>query len=219
VGYEHSNEHFFEPLFGENGFYLEDMSVPMPRPRLVEPASGVRSLLEVPQQLGIEELFRRHSPAIASLGLAMLQSVEEADDLVQDVFLRAWRALDRLQNREEARPWLMTIAIRVARTRLRRRKLSRLLFQTDEPDFERIAGPGVQPEHRDLVKRLYEILDKMPVELRIAWVLRYVQAETLENVAELCGWSLSTAKRRVQAAHTRVTARLNAITPGVGIQP
>jgi RNA polymerase sigma-70 factor (ECF subfamily) len=195
------------------------MSVPMPRPRLVEPASGIRPLPEVPEQLGIEELFRRHAPAIGSLGLAMLQSVEEADDLVQDVFLRAWRALDRLENREEARPWLMTIAIRVARTRLRRRKLSRLLFQTDEPDYERIAGPGVQPEHRDLVKRLYAILDKMPVELRIAWVLRYVQAETVESVAELCGWSLSTAKRRIQAAHTRVTARLNAATQGAGIQP
>src|SRR6186713_749555 len=192
------------------------MSVPQPRLRLLDPPSGVRASLPSDEAIGIEELFRRHAPAVASLGLAMLQSVEEADDLVQDVFLRAWRALDRLQNREEARPWLMTIAIRVARTRLRRRKLSRLLFQTDEPDFERIAGPGVQPEHRDLVKRLYEILDKMPVELRIAWVLRYVQAETLENVAELCGWSLSTAKRRVQAAHTRVTARLNAITPGVG---
>src|SRR5690349_1832578 len=95
-------------------------------PRLVaagEPASGSP---EPTQPLGIEDLFRRHAPAIASLGLAMLQSVEEADDLVQDVFVRAWRAIDRLEDREAARPWLMTIAIRVARTRLRRRKLTRL---------------------------------------------------------------------------------------------
>jgi DNA-directed RNA polymerase specialized sigma24 family protein len=59
------------------------------------------------------------------------------------------------------------------------------------------------------VKRLYIILDKMPVELRIAFVLRYVQSETVQSVAELCGWSLSTAKRRIHAAHERVTAKLD----------
>jgi RNA polymerase sigma-70 factor, ECF subfamily len=186
-----------------------------PYPALAEAAteSQVTAMPSEPA-IGIEDLFRRHAPAIASLGLAMLQSVEEADDLVQDVFIRAWRAIDRLQNREDARPWLMTIAIRVARTRLRRRKLLRLVLRTDEPDFEQIAGPSPHPEHRDLIKRLYAILDKLPVELRIAWLLRYVQAETVESVASLCGWSVSTAKRRIHAAHTRVTARLNASTQG-----
>jgi RNA polymerase sigma-70 factor (ECF subfamily) len=183
--------------------------MPAARPHLVEPASRVREATGPDEPLGIEELFREHSPAIATLGLAMLQSVEEADDLVQEVFLRAWRALDRLENREGARPWLMTIAIRVARTRLRRRKLSRLLFRAEEPDLHDIAVPGVLPEHRDLVRRLYAILENMPVELRIAWVLRYLQGQTVPRVAELCGWSLSTAKRRIQSAHARVTRKLD----------
>jgi RNA polymerase sigma-70 factor, ECF subfamily len=195
------------------------MSIPMPRTTLIEPVSRTRASREPAEPLGIEELFRKHAPSVASVGLAMLQSVEEADDLVQDVFLRAWKALDRLQNRDEARPWLMTIAIRVARTRLRRRKLSRILFGLDNHDFDQIAGPGALPEHRDLVKQLYAILDKLPVELRIAWVLRYVQAETVESVAELCGWSLSTAKRRIQAAHKRVSTKLNTATGGSGVWP
>ncbi|HVR19074.1 MAG TPA: sigma-70 family RNA polymerase sigma factor [Polyangiaceae bacterium] len=195
------------------------MSVAVPRPETVAPGSRVRAAGEPDRPPGIEELFRRHAPAVASLGLAMLQSVEEADDLVQDVFLRAWRAFDRLEDPEGARPWVMTIAVRLARTRLRRRKVTRLLFRIDEPDFEQVASPGVLPEHRDLVKRLYMILDKLPVELRIAWVLRYVQAETVQSVAELCGWSLSTAKRRIQIAHERVTAKLEAATQGAGISP
>jgi RNA polymerase sigma-70 factor (ECF subfamily) len=108
----------------------------------------------------------------------------------------------------------MTIAIRVARTRLRRRKLSRLLFRTDEPELEQVAVTGVLPEHRELVTRLYKTLDKMPVELRIAWVLRFIQGETVPSVAEFCGWSLSTAKRRIQAAHDRVTQRLGVAAEG-----
>jgi RNA polymerase sigma-70 factor (ECF subfamily) len=185
-------------------------------PPAAEPLSGAH---EVPPPIGIEELFRRHSPAIASLGLAMLQSVEEADDLVQDVFVKAWRAIDRLEDPQGARPWLMTIAIRLARTRLRRRKLTRILFRAEEPDFERIAAVGVPPEQRDMVRRLYGVLDRIPVELRIAWVLRHVQEETVQSVAELCGWSLSTAKRRLQSADARVTARLNAMTKDFGAKP
>jgi RNA polymerase sigma-70 factor, ECF subfamily len=184
------------------------MSLRMPRPELVRSQAAPGPSGE-PEELGIEELFRLHAGAVASLGVSVLQSVEEADDLVQEVFLRAWRALARLEDREGARPWLMTIAIRVARTRLRRRKLSRLLFRTDEPDLEHIAAPGVLPEHRELLRQLYATLDQLPVELRIAWVLRYVQEETVESVARLCGWSLSTAKRRIQAAHSRITRRLD----------
>jgi len=189
-----------------------DMSVPIPRPHPVEGAERVVEARAAEQRLGIEEFFKRHASAVATLGLAMLQNVEEADDLVQDVFLKAWRAFDRLEDPEGARPWVMTIAIRLARTRLRRRKLTRLLFRAEEPDFEQIAASAALPEHRDLVGHLYAILDKMPVELRLAWVLRYLEAETVENVAALCGWSLSTAKRRIHSAHARVTAKLNAIT-------
>jgi len=195
------------------------MSVPIPRDEPLEAVLRVRVSPGQEKPIGIEELFRRHSAAIASLGLAMLQSVEEADDLVQDVFLRAWRALDRLEDPEGARPWLMTIAVRLARTRLRRRKLTQLLFRFDERDVERVAAPGALPEHRDLVKRLQLILDKMPVELRIAWVLRHVQAETVQSVAELCGWSLSTAKRRIQEAHERVIKKLDAPPRGGEVEP
>ena len=184
----------------------------MPHLQPPEGAERVSESRAAEHPLGIEDLFKRHAPAVATLGLAMLQSVEEADDLVQDVFVKAWRAIDRLENPEGARPWVMTIAIRLARTRLRRRKLTRLLFSAEEPDFEQIAASAALPEHRDLVRHLYAILDKLPVELRLAWVLRYLEAETVESVAALCGWSLSTAKRRIQSAHARVTTKLNAIT-------
>jgi RNA polymerase sigma-70 factor (ECF subfamily) len=189
------------------------------RPRLVvaaEPASGSS---EPTQPLGIEELFRRHAAAVASLGLAMLQSVEEADDLTQDVFVRAWRAIDRLEDREAARPWLMTIAIRLARTRLRRRKLTRLLFRTEAPELEPIASAVVLPEHRDMLRHLNGVLEQLPAELRIAWVLRHIQEETVQSMADLCGWSLSTAKRRLQAAETRVAAKLNAVPRRTRSQP
>jgi RNA polymerase sigma-70 factor (ECF subfamily) len=192
------------------------MFMPLERPD--EPAAA--GLASGPRQASgevtFEDLFRQHAAAVASVGLSMLQSAQEADDLVQDVFVKAWRAFDRLEDREAARPWLMTIAIRLARTRLRRRKLTRLLFLADDQEIERVAAANAPPEELDMLKRLYGILDRIPVDLRIAWVLRNVQQETVPTIAELCGWSLSTTKRRLRTAEERVNARLAALSGDSG---
>ena len=159
--------------------------------------------------LDIEDLFRRYAPNVASMGLAMLGQRDEVDDLVQDVFLRAWRGMKRLEDAGAVKSWLMTIAVRVARTRLARRRFTRLFLPTGEVNVEEIAAPETSPEERVTLQRLYRILQRMPVDLRIAWVLRHVQSETVEEVARLCGWSLSTAKRRIADAEKRVGKKLS----------
>jgi RNA polymerase sigma-70 factor (ECF subfamily) len=158
--------------------------------------------------ISIQELFKEHAPAISSLGFGMLHNAHDADDLVQDVFLRAWRALNRLRNRSVARSWLTTIAVRLALTRLRRRRLARVLFQLDDPSSEQAAEPASVSEHGDLAWDLYRILDQLPAELRVAWILRHIYRETVQDIADLCGWSLSTAKRRIRAADARIAPRL-----------
>lgn len=191
------------------------MSVSVPRPRFVSAPERVEDDVGQAPEIGIQELFQEHAPAVASVGFAMLQNLEEANDLVQDVFVKAWRALDRLHDREAAKPWLLTIAIRLAKTRLRYRKLEQFVLRVQEPQVEDVPALGSLPEDRELVMRLYQILDRLSIELRIAWVLRHVQEETVQGVAELCGWSLSTAKRRIKAAEARVAARLAALDPAL----
>ena len=60
----------------------------------------------------LDQVFRLYAPQVAARGLAMLGSADEADDLVQEVFLRAFRAIGHLSDREAVRPWLLTIAVR-----------------------------------------------------------------------------------------------------------
>jgi RNA polymerase sigma-70 factor (ECF subfamily) len=66
----------------------------------------------------------------------------------------------------------------------------------------------MSPERRALLSRVYQVLDGMDVDQRLAWSLRYVEGEKLEQVAEHCGCSLATAKRRISAAHARIQAEL-----------
>jgi RNA polymerase sigma-70 factor (ECF subfamily) len=71
----------------------------------------------------------------------------------------------------------------------------------DEPAvYERVADSGVGADERALLARVYRVLDGMPANQRIAWALRHIEGEPLENVASLSDCSLATAKRRIAAA-------------------
>src|SRR5262245_43815364 len=80
----------------------------------------------------IDGLFRTHAPELMSLAVAILGRRDEAEDLLQDVFARAFRGLASLRDPSRARAWLFTIAIRQARTRLRKRALARLVFPASD---------------------------------------------------------------------------------------
>jgi len=98
----------------------------------------------------------------------------------------------------QARGWLATVTTRVVRRRLRRRHVRRLFHAS--PYRADVPAPGATAEQRALLARLYEILERMPTEQRLAWSLRYLEGEPLDAVAAACGCSLATAKRRVSAA-------------------
>jgi RNA polymerase sigma-70 factor (ECF subfamily) len=189
------------------------MSLASRRPRLVvvppKDAAGTEVSAERPS--GIEALFNEHAAAIAALGLSILRNADEADDLVQDVFLRAWDALPRLSEPENARPWLITIAIRLARTRLKRRRLTQLLFRAEVRELGELPATGALPEHRDMLRKLDAALSELPVDQQLAWVLRYVHGEKLEAIAKHCGCSISAVKRRLGAAQGKLSKTFGSV--------
>jgi RNA polymerase sigma-70 factor (ECF subfamily) len=67
---------------------------------------------------------------------------------------------------------------------------------------DEVPAPGATAEERAILSRLYEVLDGLPTDQRLAWSLRYLEGEPLDAVAAACGCSLATAKRRVSAARS-----------------
>jgi RNA polymerase sigma-70 factor (ECF subfamily) len=161
-------------------------------------------------RLEIDEAFRLYAPYVARIGYRLLGRDSDIDDLVQDVFLAAHRGLRHLRQPEAIKGWLATVAVRKARRRLKRRRLwSMVGIGTESAESVDIADPAATPEQRALVAQVYRFLDRLPVEQRIAWSLRFVEGQTLERVAELCGCSLATAKRRIKAAREAVTSQVS----------
>lgn len=159
----------------------------------------VRSAGEEVQPVDFDTLFLRYAAYVGGVAARLLgRDDNEVEDVVQDVFWIASRRLEAIHSIEAARPWLVTVTVRVVAKRLRRRKWRRAIGR--ETDSVEVPAPGATAEEYALLQRMYRVLDTIPSEDRLAWLLRHVEQERLHDVALACGCSLATAKRRIAAA-------------------
>ncbi len=152
--------------------------------------------------LTLDDAYRRYSRYVAAIALRLLGRDSEVDDVVQDVFLAAMSGLGMLRDPEAARPWLATVTVRMTRRRLRLRRL-RQFVGFDVAEDVNLALHG-NAEATVLWRRIYLLLDEVGVSERLAWTLRHLEGMDLAQVAQTCGCSLATAKRRIAAAHVAV---------------
>jgi RNA polymerase sigma-70 factor (ECF subfamily) len=174
------------------------------RPRRLGPTAelGDPQLVALAREddiVAFEVLYRRHAAFAMNLAVRIQGSDSDVEDVVHDAFLRAHSRLIELREPEAFRSWLGAIVVRLVRTRLRRRRLLRSLgLGSGEPvDLEAIASGEAGPEARAQLAQIYALLHTVATDDRIAWTLRHVEHHRLEAVAELCGCSLATAKRRI----------------------
>ena len=123
-------------------------------------------------------------------------------------FLRAFAHLGRRVDPQAFPAWLSSIAVHLVNHRLRRRKLLRRLgFQPDADGAEvmdTVAAPGLSPAVATEARRVYALLDALPAEARVAFLLRHLEEMTVPEVAAQMGLSERTVKRRVALAEARM---------------
>jgi RNA polymerase sigma-70 factor (ECF subfamily) len=154
------------------------------------------------------ELFRRHAPRLTALLTRLLGSTSDAEDAVQDTFLVAFRDLKQLRDVSSVGAWLRQIAVHQAHRRFRRRKLFSVLgLDRGEQDatLDKLIDSTSRPDLAAEVVLLERVVASLPTADRMAWMLRYVEGHELTEVAALCGCSLATAKRRIAAAHAKIS--------------
>jgi RNA polymerase sigma-70 factor, ECF subfamily len=184
---------------------------------MTNPHPALRRLALVPREgvpvtgpLTLEAAFHHYSSYVARIGARILGRDDDGlDDLVQDVFTRAAVGLKRMTEAAEVRGWLATVTVRVAVRQLRLRRLRRCVPWPSD-DLLRAAepiAPTANPEERATILAVYRLLDQLPARQRAAWVLRHVEGERLEEVAQHCGCSLATAKRLIARAEHWIERR------------
>lgn len=147
-------------------------------------------------------LVRRHLPGVAATVARLLGDRHEAEDVVQDAFAAAHAELKNLREPSAFRGWVLQMAVRKVHRRFRKRKLLRFLgLASGEPEgLSELAGAEATQEQRAELVFLDRALGLLAAADRVAWSLRYVEGMQLDEVADHCGCSLATAKRRIAAA-------------------
>jgi RNA polymerase sigma-70 factor (ECF subfamily) len=136
----------------------------------------------------------------------ILGDTRDHDDRVQETFLEVLRTVRALRDPESFKPWVTTIAVRVARAELRRRRVRQIFTLWQSSELPEVSHDDDHPGREEL-RAVFRLLDALPTEDRIAFSLRFLQGEELTEVARLAGCSLATAKRRIARAEAEFRAR------------
>jgi RNA polymerase sigma-70 factor, ECF subfamily len=144
-------------------------------------------------------LVDRYHRRFARFATRMLGSQEDAEEALQDSFLRAYRGLARYQDRERFASWLYRILVNRCRSMLARRRSQEtrptITVDEDEPPAD---AELVQTDHANW------ILGNLPAEQREVFLLRYVEDLSFEEISAITGVGLSALKMRVKRGLERL---------------
>ena len=152
-------------------------------------------------------LVERHHERCLRMAVRLLGNSEDAEETVQDAFVRAYRALGRYEEREQFGPWLTRILVNRCRTAMTRRVRHGKTFVDDELA---IAAAATRDSADGGMWRaeVERALSELPSDQREAFVLKHVEELEYEAMAEITGAGVSALKMRVKRARERLRVLL-----------
>jgi RNA polymerase sigma-70 factor (ECF subfamily) len=159
-----------------------------------------------------EELVRRHADRLYAVVLRFVANADEAEEVVQETFVRAWRSIDRFEGRARFFTWLYRIGINEAKRRMARRPPVPLLSLDDEPVPE-APDWSEAPESRlaqgELRSALEAAVRALPIEYRAPLILRDVEGLSTHEAAEVMELGEAAFKSRLHRARLAVRRALD----------
>src|SRR5437870_5360627 len=191
------------------------------QPKVGEPVSDELTLVQAAKSGDVsafEELVRRYDRNVFRIAQHITQNREDAEDVVQDAFLKAYQNLERFQENSKFYTWLVRIAVNEALMRLRRRRTGKLVSLDEEietgedtvtrevadwaPNAEQLYS---QAEWKDILERT---IQGLPAGFRTVFVLRDVEGLSTEETADALNLSIPAVKSRLLRARLQLRDRL-----------
>jgi RNA polymerase sigma-70 factor, ECF subfamily len=153
-------------------------------------------------------LVERHHPRVHALIQGLVRDPDEADDLAQEVFIKAYRSLPGFERRSQVYTWLYRIAVNRAldwlKTRGRRPEtpMAKLSEAREEVLMRGPAGTDSDAMRHELGRALEKALDGLPGEYRLSLTLREEEGLSYEEIAASMGCSVGTVKSRLFRARS-----------------
>jgi RNA polymerase sigma-70 factor (ECF subfamily) len=166
-----------------------------------------------------EQLIKKYDRNVFRIAQHITQNREDAEDVVQDAFLKAYQNLKQFQGNSKFYTWLVRIAVNEALMKLRKRKTSKTVSMDEDVETEdgsvprEVADWSPNPEQLFRQAELSDILAKtiqgLPTGFRTVFVLRDVEGLSTEETAETLGLSVPAVKSRLLRARLQLRERLS----------
>ena len=166
-----------------------------------------------------EELFERHNKRIYNISLQMLSNESDAADATQEVFVRAYRSVDKLKSNAAFVSWLKTLAVNVCRDALRKRMRSGT--ESLDAPMETSDGGSLQREIEDwsgnperlLTKKhtrqsVQDAVSTLSPDYREVIALFYVDGAAVDGIAKMLNCPVGTVKSRLARARAELKRKL-----------
>jgi len=165
-------------------------------------------------------LVETYSPMIYRLGLKMLNNPQDAEDILQETFIKAYKHIAKFDGRSNVSTWLYRIATNEALMSLRRKHPKAISFEspsvydTEPQEPLQIVDWCCLPEEEFLTSegraRLDEAAERLPAGLRVVFVLRDIEGLSTRETAEVLDISEMAVKTRLSRARLRLREDLSA---------
>jgi RNA polymerase sigma-70 factor (ECF subfamily) len=185
------------------------LSLDAPQAEVAEVARLVRLTLRG-DRAAFEQIIIRYESRVMTLAVRLLGSRDDAPDVAQEVFLRAFKYLHRVDPAKPLEPWLFRIAVNVCRDLMRRRMRRQTTFVDAEPaePIDRSDDPCAGLERKQQRVILQRALERLPEKERLAIVLRDIEGLSTADVAAILQSSETTVRSQVSRGRLRLKAAI-----------
>ena len=159
-------------------------------------------------------LVERHSRAVFRVAFRVTGNEQDAEDVVQETFLRAFKELDRFEGRASVGTWLHRIAANCAIDLIRRRPRGVVSDSGEEaePLLARLASPSPGPDRQlagsELRSRIAQVLEGLTPLERAAFTLRHLEQQSVEDVSAVLGQNAAATRHSIFRAVAKMRRAL-----------
>ncbi len=179
-------------------------------------------------QKALEELYNQYSQKVYSTILSYTKNEEDAQELLQDVFVTVYNSAESFKFNSSVSTWIYKISINksidfIRKKDTRNRKGLLSLFKPGstqiEHDVEDFVHPGVQMEQKEDAKLLFKVIDELSENQKTAFILTQIEGFSQQQTADIMEITRKAVESLVQRAKTNLRKKLEKYFPDRGNSP
>jgi RNA polymerase sigma-70 factor (ECF subfamily) len=166
-----------------------------------------------------EELMRRTQDKIYNLGIKFFGNKEDAADLLQETYIKAYESLPNFEGRSSFSTWLYRIATNFALMKLRKEKMKKVSIEElkeisdgskDSIDFyDWSENPYLHYKNEELKEILNEAINSLPPKYKTIFILHDIEGLSIQEVAKILSLSVPTVKTRIHRSRLYLREKLS----------